>query len=669
MGAAGRETSERSLEGRSCHSVGVRVRACARQSMLRLEKEVDEALVALERAKPPSSDFERQRALLASDAPTAPFKFLLQNNGGISEPWLHIYTPRCSTMKHALSNFWAALELWDACDLWSLHRLMSNRERAVAAASLFSRRQPFCRMQSSKVTDDAALHLGFARAIFGIVATEARTRDDETLRELARTVMVFWNKATASKHVKTENLFMHPDTPPLECRWHIDDGTALSNTRLASPPPSLETSPLERARLFAMRLRTTMDASVASLSALLVPCDTCPIPTPAYFDYLEMVYSASVRIARLQGVAGGDEDAFMLAALCCTNVLDPRSFDAMALSCARSLSLEPPHGAVSFVWITVFACFHCTPSEPAADGSLARAVVAQLETMQTREGVAGSLARLAVLIVSSRSRIAFRMLLSEDATMQAARGETRVLDVLSHSPSGLLGIYTEDGVAATLLGAVTTALCASDPNSEAHASRLQSVRTFVSLEEALVADDGLERMIGAANVQLEKVLLAMRGPCAFLPAQATLEEHAARAKALRRKAICAVRTGYRCRVAVGHNELPLLVAWLSDGASNAVQTSLALFARHFATCDSVVDSTASFDFEDDLRRALRRRGADAGFLGAVGKMGRENLRFPHLDERTTHAVRGYYHGFPCSRVHTPIAGFAAVSVMVLGTGA
>ena len=595
--------------------------------MLRLEAEVQNALRCVADAAPARTQPNHRQTY------GLPFKFLLTRlntaHGMVSSPTVSL------VLSSLLRNFESLTkqEKQDSCDV------IDDSEQASVEAARLRMREPFCSVGACELNAD------LARAVFAGLA--CNYDDHKSLMAFAKRFVHFWCAATGSSSCNLEVLFP-AGMPPLEC--HLLPSRVSCCSKVYDP------------KVFIFRLRSVIDASVSTLGAFLMPCDACPIPTESYFAHLRLVYIACGRMAALHGVAASDANAFTIASLCSAVASD--SFASLVESCKHSLALDQPRGAYSFVWVAACACFYHA-GEHAANGSLAVAVVARLEASVGSSAVEVCLSRLACLAVSSRSRHAFDLIVSTDATKRAACSETTCLDILSHSPSGLLGIFTENGLAVALLRSIASSACArGELDDHVFERRLHSVRRFVSIDDALIVDDALKEMIIVCNEWLEIALWARNGPISFLDDKALVKEHAKRARAFRKRTIAAVCDAFRCRVAA-QTAPPRLVAWLSsDAAPSHPTNALMLFARGFASCDGVDEFTACFEFEDELRGALH--GATF-FSGKHGSIARSNLKFTHLDQRTTDVLTTQEkHAVVCSRVqHTPLNAYSLVSVVCL----
>lgn len=586
------------------------------EAMLGLEAEVDAAVRVLERAEL-GCVHDAQRTHSAATRDTLPFKFLL-----VRSTTVHPTTPSY-TLSFAVSCLMRNVK-----DIDEIRGILEDRGHAHAWSSRLRARDPFRTLGASERSPD------IARAVFAALACDVQ--DHQQLASLAEGFVQFWTDATGSTACSVDALFP-AGMPPLECRLLPFRTTRCSN--------------VFDSKLFLFRLRSVIDGSASTLNALLLPCGRRPIPTAEYFGHLELVYLACERVAALQGVAAQDARAFTLASLC--SAVDPDSFASLIESCKHALVFEQPRGAASFVWVAARACFHNAVG--AADGALASAIAAQLGSAAA--AVDGGLRRLACLAVSTRARMAFDLLASTEASRRAACSETRCLDVLACSPSGLLGV--DGGAAGELFRCIASSVCVRGSLDEcAFDARLRALRRFVSIDDALVADDALESVMAECTETLEAVLLSRMGPIVVLGEHAALCEHAKRARAFRRKTIAAVCDAFRCRVAA-QTAPPRLVAWLSRADADGV----AIFARGFASGDAVDEVSVCLDFEDELRRALCANA----FAGGHGSVVRANLAFPRLDTKTTRALETAHaakHGITCSRVrHVPLNGHAVVSVV------
>lgn len=576
----------------------------------RLESDIQTALVELKGAVPVRTQHEWSGVV--------PFKFVLTRSSRRA-------LPATAAEWSVVNRLFDALHSWEEEEKVTLIECIEDDTQSSVVSSILCTRRPFCNLAESTVNSNVA------RAVF---ATILPYDDVRCVRTFAGWFATFWNQATSS-HTMTVDTFMPCGMPMLECDILV---------------PCVRTDAQLDAKLFLFQIRSVLESSVLTLAACLMPCLNCPIPTLEYDVFLERVRESCVRIASLQGVAEDDVNAFVLACVCAA--VDGDSFSSLIESCKHTLAFEPPQGAASFAWVAACACLRDVHSEDAA-ADLAHGVLTYLTTMSTTN----ALERLVALVLSTRTRAGFDMVMSTDDTTRAACANASCLDILSQSPSGLLGIDDYDS-AVQLIALVISSACERGCDAA-----LTSVRRFVAIDDALgIAGTIFEPMIEIANVQLERALQTRRGAIGFLGPSDSMESHARRARGLRRKTVLAIREACRCRVDA-HTPPPVLLAWLSAkrsiGDAHAPNAAV-VFARRFSSSVAVDDYKACFDFEDELRIALQAR--TKGFDGVQGSISRANLTFPHLDMKTTQILSKRPHAALCSRVRLCVNAHACVSV-------
>ena len=442
-------------------------------------------------------------------------------------------------------------------------------------------------------------------------------------------------------------------------------------------------------------------------------------------------------LTELQQPVGGvssSDDALAFALAATITSVDGHSFMTLARRLTHARAFEPPSSTASssFVWTAACACFHAMSEDTAA--AVAEKTVELLRDTDDRCSTTTSgecLYRLAYLAVSSRTRAGALFVLSNASVLEAACSTCEhkdgiadiatifptILDLFSFSPSGLLHLSPTGDEYAELLLKVGHSFC-----RRACRVKIHSLRRFVAIEHDDDFCGATTTLLAQLNVALEPVLESLEGPLR-LPSSpsspsssspsssssspspspsssqspsssspsspspsspstpgrrrrrrrrattnAATTNAAAISASFRRRVVSAIRDASRIRVCVYPVQQVSLAAWLStrDGR-------LVLFGRTFATCLDVDEQVACFDFEDDLRRALKEAAAaDANHQctrGAPGRLKRDLFSFPTLDIQTQRALNTNNSQKQkntmvlCSTVHTPLNGHVSVSVV------
>jgi len=583
-------------------------------------------------------------------AGSAPFKFMLSKQ----LPYYKLGKQR--VFPRAMSSLCLRLRNWADTSKEALLVFIRDTETMSRVARLISGRTPFSSMGSSNISNAAA------RAVFGMLVSCSKY-DDSSSDGVLKALLLFW---MISSRIDMCSCDICPaGLHPFECDYmrhgqaRIDESTAPFHNVISRSSVS---------NLFVSSIRELLCASTCNLVDSLVPCGNRTIKTPGYDVNLDAVHVSISRIARLQLGVSDHVDAFALASLCNGSIVSCNSFISLVNNLKYARAFEPPSSAASFAWIATCACFHAMSEESV--GAIAEKTVEIIRnsTADTR-CVEASLRRLVLIAVSSRIQRGFQFILSNTSMVEAACSALEhtngmhtffitCLDMYSESPSGLMELPS-GGSAEELLRIVGNSFCCYRPDATCESkAKVRSLRRFVAIDSNLVTNDSTVELVTGLNVELEQVLGAMEGPLSFMPTWDDATHIADLSVAFRRKTIAAIREAFRFRVCSYPTQRVLLVAWVSENSS-CPRNCLALFARTFVSCTNVQEHSACFDFEDDLRRALKSTTC----IGTHGRVNKNMFLLPTIDRLTEEALENRDQAVLCTRIHTPLNGHVSVSVV------
>jgi len=578
-----------------------------------------------------------------------PFKFMISRR-------MPSATQRYARFPRAMSNFCVKLQEFDDTSRASLLSLFKNKLKLSDVADSLSKRPPF--LQISNFDTATAM----ARAVFSMLIAS----DDGHANVAISEAVAFFFTISTSSSIHSNDIFPE-NLLPFEY-YFFRRRTPAPVDDDASAVPATVASPL-RSKRFVSSLRNLLEASTCALSDFTIPCDDVIIRTSGYEPFLGAVHASIQKFVSVDlGGSNPDVYAIALASLSDSSLVDDDSSLSFLRQLTRARAFEEPSCTTAFIWTGAVSCFHAM--DEASVDSTANDTVRLLTTAENDRRIKASLYRLAILAISSRTKQGFLFASSNKSIFDAAcsigvNGGPSCLDLYSNSPSGLLQL--PNGVHDDLLRKIGLSFCAH-PSNEIEGDRnakLQSLRRFVSIDRNLFRDSSTLEMVNYLNIELEQCLEFTDGPLRLGTDTVVDAAHSgAVAATFRLKTIAAVREACRFRISSQTNYKIVMVAWISKNSSFSDNRTV-LFARTFFNCLDIDAHTATFDFEDDLRRALR---SNTSCEGAHGRLSRHPFEFPVLDAQTEEALQNSRcHGVVCSRIHTPLNGHIAVSVVSIAS--
>ena len=597
---------------------------------------------------------------VALDAMHVPFKFVLS-------PPIAVVHYSCfeSPLSRTLASLCERLRSWTKESRIALSLLVQDTNEMEKIAHRISASAPFANIANSDVNE------GAARVVFAMLSSCNETTGIDFKEAFLHSFSSFWSISSCAP-MDVCRLCPH-GVYPFEYHYmradrvhqYVTDYVSCTNDGLSSDSSDGEhIYATEEQRVIVSKLREIMNTSTFGLSDCIVPCGSTCIRTAEYYRYLATTRLSALGLMQEHASALlVCADAFMLASLCGNSSANENEFVLLLESMQSCRAFEPPRGPVAFVWVAVCACLNGIKSRRIA--SVANEVVAILKKSNDEEGLRLSLARLALLAISSRTRAGFKLVLYNKAIRAAACSTIKsiggtflptCLDVFSVSPSGLLGL-PHGKVVEKLFRMVVFDFCTEGDDNRV---KTWSVRRFVSIDAPLYeGNEAMAAIVKLANIALEKSLSSSKGPMAFLSSSNTLCQQAERAAIFRCKTISAIREAFRCRTCCCPQNRTILVAWISSDEERS-KGHVATFARRFIEGTDICEYSVCFDFEDELRNSIRT----TSFEGTYGNL-KSNIRsFPVIDFRTGHELMHMNdHMDVCTNVHTPLNGYASVSVV------